>query len=94
MDWNYPIDRFFLLSKEKRKDYIEELARFYFKKWVSQENLSIYAFTLNECIESFEKNHREAVRLEQYEKAEIFLGLIQIFHEIYEREIIDDENGL
>lgn len=94
MNWDYPVDRFFLLTKEQQREYIDEIAKHYFRKWVSQENLSVYAFTLNECIESFERIHRVAVKEEDYERAEIFFQLIRIFHEIYQREIIEDENGL
>jgi len=74
------VSKFFRLSKEKREEYIMELGKFYYTKWVSEENEDIRTFTMLECIETFDKNHERALREEDYEKAEIFNQLSRIFH--------------
>lgn len=87
MDWNYPVSRFFKLTKEKREEYIMELGKFYYQKWVSEENEEIRAFTMLECIETFDKNEERAIKNEDYERAEIFNKLSRIFHiNLYENE--------
>lgn len=86
MDWNYPVSEYFKLAPEKRDEYLVELAKFYYNKFVVTDNQEIFYFTINECIFKFMQEEKQARTNEDYERAEIFYQLTRLFIQIQEEK--------
>lgn len=86
MDWNYPVAEFFKLTPDKREEYIIELAKFYYNKFVVTDSREIFEFTMNECILKFHYEEKAARKNEDYERAEIFYQLTRIFIQLQEEK--------
>jgi hypothetical protein len=82
MDWNYPINKYFELTEEQQDECIVELAKFYSKRFISRRTKELFEFTLNDLITRLDLEHKHGVDTENYERAEIFYRLTQIFMEI------------
>ena len=90
VDWNLHITEYFKLDEEGREEVIVGLSKFYYERWVNDENESIFDFTINEIMFRFELEHRFALQSESYERAEIFYKLLRIFNEIKEQKTFND----
>lgn len=86
MDWDLPVNQFFTLSEEKQNECISELAKFYAKRFVSRRTKELFEFTTNDLITRFLLEEKYASEIENYERAEIFYRLAQIFMELQQEE--------
>lgn len=82
MDWNYPVNKFFELSEEEQNECIVELAKFYSKRFISKRTKELFEFTINDLITRLLLEEKYASEIENFERAEIFYRLAQIFMEI------------
>lgn len=86
MDWNYPVKDYFKLSPDKRDEYLVELAKFYYNKFVVSDSKEIFDFTTTELIIKFHFEEDRARMNEDYERAEIFYQLTRLFYQIQEEK--------
>jgi len=86
MDWNYPVNKFFELNEEQQNECIIELAQFYSKKFISKRTRELFEFTTNDLITKLLLEERHASETENFERAEIFYRLAQIFMELQEKD--------
>ena len=84
MDWNLAVADYFNLNEKQREEVVVGLAKFYYERWINEENDSIFDFTINELLFRLELEYRFAIQSEVYERAEIYHKLIRIFHQIKE----------
>ena len=88
MDWNYPVSEYFKLAPDKRDEYLVELAKYYYNKFVVSDTQEIFDFTTNECILKFHYEEQKARINEDYERAEIFFQLTRLFIQIQDEKEI------
>jgi len=78
-------DNFFLYTKGERNYYLTEAANYYLDRYVSKENDNVYYVGIQELNTFFKLEEASAVAVENYERAEIYKQLGNIFGQILER---------
>lgn len=86
MDWDYPVNKFFELTEDQQNECISELAKFYSKKFISKRTRELFDFTTNDLITRLLLEEKHASETENFERAEIFYRLAQIFMELQGEE--------
>lgn len=88
-DLRLRIAEYFKLSKENKEELIRDLARYYYQRWVDEENKDVKLFTIEELIFRFEIELKMAEKFEAYERAEIYHHLLKIYHQLKE-QVLDE----
>ena len=86
MDWDYPIKDFFKLSVEERDEYILELVKEYYKKFIKTNTEQEFNDSMNLLIFKLMTEELIANKTEQYEKAEIFYKMTRVFMELQDEK--------
>jgi hypothetical protein len=78
-------DNFFLYNKSERNYYLTEAANFYLDRYVSRENENVYFVGIQELHLFFKVEEQKQSELENYEEAEIYKQLGNIFEQLLEK---------
>jgi hypothetical protein len=78
-------DNFFLYNKTERNYYLTEAANYYLDRYVSRENENVYYVGIQELNVFFRSEEKKAATEEDFEKAEIYKQLGNIFERILEQ---------